>query len=887
VLVVLKIQLNIIKMKRESSSGTLSHTLKARINPFLNENGKLIAQFIFTLFFFAIGIWFLRHERAEIADVRNALVQSRWQWVLIGIGLTLIYILLQGQMYVYSFASTHKRISLLDSIILFIKRNLISVFLPAGGVSSLAFFTDRIEKKGIKKSQIHFASTIYAFTGILTVVIVAVPVFIYSIFHVTVGYGEFYALGTLVLLVIALVMLYRSIISKGVFYRLFVKLIPASEVFLNDIQDSTIDRRKILLTVLISIIIEFTGIAHLYVAMVALNFNPSLYAAMLGYIISVIFLVVSPFLRGLGAIEVSMTYVLVRLGFGNVEAISITLLYRFFEFWMPLIAGFLTFLSNLNKLLIRVLPALFLMLLGLVNIISVLTPSISDRLILLKEYLPMEVIHASNYLVMTVGLFLMVTAAFMLKGLRMAWIFALILSILSFVGHITKAIDYEEAIVALFLVVVLIITYKEYNIKSNPRLRFVGLQTSLLLTFAILVYGSVGFYLLDEKHFNTDFSLLQSLRFTFENYFLIGSSVLVPADPFARHFLHSINISGFFSISFLIYTLVRPYVIRKDVSDEEYSLAKELIITFGNSSLDYFKTYSDKMIFFAESQKAFMAYRISGNFAFILENPVAENEQELINCISQGEAYFYQNGLKSIYYRVPEETLPVHHKFRKKHLFLGQEGVIDLLSFTLEGGNRKYIRNAINKVSGLGYKAKVHTPPVKDGILQKIKSVSDEWLHVTGRKEIIFSQGMFIWDELKQQTILTVESPEEKIIAFLNIIPDYVKGEMTYDLIRKTKDAPNGVMDFILVELFNYSKSRNFTSVNLGFAPMSGMDDPKSFPESSMKFAYERIKSFAHLKGLREYKDKFGPVWHNQYLVYQHDYDLLQVPVVLARIIKP
>ncbi len=865
----------------------MSRTLKVRIEPFLHENRKLIAQFIFTLFFFAIGIWFLRHERAELSDVKNALVHARWQWVLSGIGLTLVYILLQGQMYVFSFASAHKRVSLLDSSILFIKRNLISVFLPAGGISSLVFFTGPIEKKGIKKSQIHFVSTIYAFTGILSVVIIAIPVFIYSIFEGTVGSGEFFALGTLVLLIIALVLLYRSIITKGTFYRLCLKLFPATEVFLNDVRDSTISRKKILLTLLISVIIEFAGMAHLYVAMVALGFNPSLYAVMLGYIVSVIFLIVSPFLRGLGAIEVSMTYVLVRLGFGNVEAISITLLYRFFEFWMPLMAGILTFLSRINKLLMRILPALFLMFLGILNIVSVLTPAIPDRLILIKEFLPMQVIHASNYLVMAAGLFLMVTAAFMLKGLRTAWIFAVFLGVLSFIGHITKAIDYEEAIFALLVVVVLIVTYKDYYIKSNPKFRNIGLKTSLLFTLAILVYGTIGFYYLDKEHFNVDFSLLQSLRFTLQNYFLIGSSELIPADLFARHFLNSINISGFISISFLIFTLIRPYVARKNVTDDEHSLAKGLIVAFGNSSLDYFKTYSDKMIQFSENRKAFIAYRISGNFAVVLENPVAENEEELIKCINQMDVYFYQNGLKSIYYRVPEETLSAYNEMLKKHLLIGQEGVVDLTSFSLEGSHRKYIRNAINKVSGMGYKVRVHAPPVKDGIIQKLKLVSDDWLHDTGRSEIIFSQGMFVWDEIKQQTILTVENNEEKIIAFLNMIPDYMKGETTYDLLRKTKDAPNGVVDFILVELFNYSKSQNFTSVNLGFAPMSGLDDPKSFPEKSMKFAYEKIRSFAHFKGLRDYKEKFGPVWHNRYLVYNHDFELLQIPAILTKVIKP
>ena len=68
---------------------------------------------------------------------------------------------------------------------------------------------------------------------------------------------------------------------------------------------------------------------------------------------------------------------------------------------------------------------------------------------------------------------------------------------------------------------------------------------------------------------------------------------------------------------------------------------------------------------------------------------------------------------------------------------------------------------------------------------------------------------------------------------------------------------------------------------------MSGLDDPQNFPERSMKFAYEKIKSFAHYKGLREYKAKFGPLWFNKYLIYEHDYDLLQIPSVLAKVIKP
>ena len=582
-----------------------------------------------------------------------------------------------------------------------------------------------------------------------------------------------------------------------------------------------------------------------------------------------------------------MTYVLLRFGFGNVDAIAITFLYRFFEFWSPLLVGILAFLSKVNKLLMRVFPAFFLLALGIINIISVLTPAISERLDIVKEFLPAQAIHASNYLVLTAGLLLLVTAAFLLKGLRTAWWFAIVLSLVSLVGHLTKAIDFEEATIAFLAIVMLVGTRKEYYIKTNPKMRNVGLQTSILTAAATLIYGIVGFYFLDKKHFNIDFNIWQSIGYTIQNYFLISSDTLIPASHFASKFLLSINISGFFSIGFLIYTLVRTYVPHENISEDERELANNLLKEHGNSALDYFKTSADKLIFFSESKEAFVAYRISGNFAVVLEDPVAETPEAMKECITEFDRYCYESGMKSIYYRIPEESLEIYKQLRKKNLFLGQEGVVDITTFKLEGGAKKPMRNAINKVIDRGFKATIHEAPVKDGILQKIKSVSDEWLNDMERSEIIFSQGMFDWAELKQQTIITVESPEEKIVAFLNVIPDYAKDEATYDLIRKTKDAPNGVMDFILVELFKYLRTQQITYVNLGFAPMSGLNDPHTFPEKSMKFAYEKIRSFSHYKGLREYKEKFDPVWHNKYLIYQHDYELLQVPTVLTNVIKP
>ncbi|HAH26128.1 MAG TPA: lysylphosphatidylglycerol synthetase family protein [Prolixibacteraceae bacterium] len=868
------------------------HPLQTAISPkgkfnLIRENRKLITQFILTILFIALATWGIKHERSEFSQVKTVLLSSQLDYVLLGILVTALYIILQGLMYKLAFASVKNKIPLTATILLWLKRNFISIFIPAGGVTSLAFFTGDIEKRGISKTKIHFASSIYAFAGILSVVSVAIPIFIYALKEGLSGAGELFGLGAMVLVILAIFLSYGSIIRRGRVYRVLIRIFPSIEVLFEDLITHTIDSKSLIFAVLVSIVVDLMGILHLYIAMLALGFQPSLLYAMMGYFTVVVSLFISPFMRGLGAVEVSLSFVLTQMGYTGVEAIAMTFLYRFFEFWLPLFTGAFSFLLKINKLLMRVIPALLIFTLGIINIISVITPAIHERVLRLHNFIPMEAITVSNFFVLFAGVFLLLTAVFMLKGLRNAWWIALFLSIISGIGHLTKAIDYEEATAALLVILMLWFSRKEYHIKSNPRLNTIGILTALLSIAAVLIYGTIGFYFLDKRHFNIDFNIWQSIRYTFQNYFLVGSADLVPSSRFAKNFLLSINVCGFLSISFLFYTIIRPFILKGSADPEELLKANSMLEKFGQSGLDYFKTYVDKMVFIPEGLDSFIGYRIAGNYAVVLENPVAETTEKMKQCIVLFDRFCQDNGLKSIYYRVPEESLPIYKSLGKKSLFMGQEGIVDLNTFSLEGGKNKALRNGLNKVSERGFKCTVHTPLLKDGLMQKLKAVSDEWLESTDRNEIVFSQGMFIWEELKQQTVITLENTEEKVIAFLNIIPDYAPGEGTYDLIRKTNDAPNGVMDFLLVELFKYLKSQNYSSANLGFAPLSGLNDPHTFPEKSMKFAYEKIRSFSPYKGLRNFKEKFFPVWHNKYLIYTNDYDLLQVPAVLTKVIKP
>jgi phosphatidylglycerol lysyltransferase len=842
-------------------------------------------QLLLAFFMLGMAIFFIRQEHIELIQIREELALCRPGYIILGIILTLFYVIVQGQMYVYSFKALNQYIPLSLAIRLFLKRNLISILLPAGGFSSLAFFTKELESRGTKKSQIYLASTLFGFCSILSVVILAIPVLGIAFLYTQFGQAEIFGFIFLMLLTVALILFIYSVGKKGAAYRWLSRLKPSLVTILDDMVDQKIRRSQFWMTLLTSVCIELIGIVHLYISMLALGLSANWPAAIIGYIVMVIILIASPVLRGLGTIEVSLTFILAQFGFPIIAAATITLLFRFFEFWLPLLAGLGSFITRKDNLILRILPAFIILILGIVNIISAITPAIPARLRLMKDLLPEDIITTSNALVLVFGLILVILSIFLLQGSKRALYVGLFLTGFSFIGHLIKAADFEEAILALIAGSSLWYTRSFYKLKPHPKIARISYYVFIYSILAVLAYGVIGFYFIDKKHFGIDFKLTQAIKSVFELFFLIDDKELVPLTHFGYYFQQSIYLAGGIVITFIIFSLLKPYFTKPYNSGEDFSIAKALVLKYGCSALDYFKTYPDKFLFFNREKTAFISFKVTRHFAIALEDPVAPDEITKKEVLENFELFCKENGFISAYYRVSEKSLPFYQSFGFKSIPVGEEAILDLTTFTLNGGKMKTTRSAINRLTDEGFKLKVYNSPVKEGLLQKLEKVSDSWLKDLNEKETAFTQGVFDSNILKEQTIITIEDSEEKVYAFLNLIPDYTPGEATYDLIRRVNECPNGILDMLLAKTFLYLKEQGYRSVNMGLAPLSGIEGI-NMTQKTIKYAYENLKAFAQFKGLRKYKDKFLPVWEKKFLIYSHNYHLLQVPSALARVSK-
>lgn len=849
-----------------------------------SEYRLLLLRFFIAALCVGSAFWFFRHERGEFAQLRPVLAHTDLYLLLPGLLLTALYILAQAMIYRCTIHAAGALVPRVATVRLFLKRNLISLFLPAGGVSSLAFFTQEVEEKGATRTQVGFASGMYAFLGMSSLLLLAIPVLLAA------G-TQFFphdaraAVAASGLLLLALLAAGRSLLRKGAVFRAASRLAPGIGVYVDELLTGKFRTASLWKGLAWSMVVECTGIVQLYIAARAVGTPLPWGMAIIGYVAGTLPMALSPLMRGLGAVEVSLTLVLGLAGIPPGQALAVVLLYRLFEFWAPLLAGVAVFLLPAGKLLMRLLPALFLALLGVVNIASALTPGLHERMRWLRHWLPHEVISASHTFTLAAGLFCFITAAFLLKGMRRAWSVAIALCLLSMATNLAKGVDVEEAAIALAVLLMLLRTRAQYVERGSRRMGRIGVSVALIGVAAVLAYGIIGFYFLDPHQFGTDFSLRASIIHTMGYYLFYGIGSLQPLTHFGAHFLASISISGALSLGFLTYCLVQPYVPDRSAEEEDQLRAAALVERYGNSAMDHFKAGADKDLHFGPDSTSFLAYRCAAGFAVALEDAVGPDDAHRNACIADFMAFCRRNGMRPLLYRVPQDRLVDLRGLGLKALPIGQEGRVDLHAFSLEGGARKSLRNGIRKTEELGWKVVVYRPPVQQGVLQKLKQVSKEWLQER-KTELAFSQGAFDPDELRGQTVIALENAEGRVAAFFNMIPDHAPGECTYDLARKANDAPNGAMDALMVGLFQEAKAQGARYAGLGFAPFSGMGAPATATQRTMKFAYERIRGFAHFRGLREYKDKFNPEWSDRFLVYQHDFDLIQAPIALRRVME-
>ncbi len=508
------------------------------------------------------------------------------------------------------------------------------------------------------------------------------------------------------------------------------------------------------------------------------------------------------------------------------------------------------FLGRMSEELTPRLLAVFTFIGGLVLLFSGATPAAAGRLALLDRVLPLGVIETSHFVGSLVGAALLLLSQGLARRLDAAYYMTAIATWIGIAASLLKGADFEEAA---FLSVFLIVLRRAKPAFDRKAAIF---ETRFSAGWIAAVVAALAASLWLGRFAFQHVEYSQDLWWQFE----------LNGEP-SRALRGAVG-AATVVLLFAIARLIRqaPHEASTPSGADLEALASP--IAAQTSTYPFLVYLRDKAVLFNDDRSGFVMYGVQGRTWVALGDPVGPPDRfaDLVRRFLERADDF---GGTPVFYEVRKDFLHHYADFGLAFVKLGEEARVDLQQFTLEGGQASRWRQAMRRLEKEGGSFRLLPAGESRAVMDRLQIVSNNWLEEKKSAEKGFSLGFFDPEYLARFPIGVIERGGE-VQAFANLWPGPGRHELSIDLMRYHRDAPDGVMEALIVHLLKWGKEQGYRWFALGMAPMSGFEQSPAAPLWSRlgTFLYEHGESFYNFQGLRAYKEKFHPVWEPHYLAY-------------------
>jgi phosphatidylglycerol lysyltransferase len=583
---------------------------------------------------------------------------------------------------------------------------------------------------------------------------------------------------------------------------------------------------------------------------------------------------------GLGVFE-TVFILLIPTELSVTQAAGPLLLFRFIYYVAPLMMA--TFLLGIQEVLQKwetirkfhqaysgwitvVIPAAFSIttfISGVILIFSGSLPATKWRIAWLVNFLPLPVMELSHFLGSIIGVMLLLLARGIMKKIDSAYVLTSGLLAAGIIFSLFRGFDYEEAIILSVMLAAFLPCHGYFHRKGSllaDRFSPGWIAAVFLVLLCSLWLGFFSF-----KHVNYS----KDLWWTFT---LHGD-----APRFMRAMAGAIGLAFILMIwRFLSPSSPKRPVTYTEEHDRVLPVVRASDATYSNLAL-----LGDKSFLFNQKGDAFIMYTREGRSWVAMGDPVGPRD-EWPELIWRFRDMCDRNNGWTVFYEVRSENLYLYLDIGLSVLKLGEEGKVALKDFSLEGGLKKDLRYAINRLEKENYSFQFVSREEIPSLLEEFKEVSDAWLKNKNTREKKFSLGFFNEEYLKYFPAGVIKK-EGKIQAFTNVFLGADKKELAVDLMRYQPGAPNGIMDYLFGKLMLWGREQGYEYFNLGMAPLSGFYSHEFAPlwNKIGALIFRHGEHFYNLQGLRQYKEKFDPVWEPKFMASPGG---LFIPRILANV---
>ncbi|AXI78650.1 phosphatidylglycerol lysyltransferase domain-containing protein [Peterkaempfera bronchialis] len=444
---------------------------------------------------------------------------------------------------------------------------------------------------------------------------------------------------------------------------------------------------------------------------------------------------------------------------------------------------------------------------------------------------------------------------------------------------------FSLGLTALF-VLALLVGRREFRAKgdrSNP-----GLALAVLFG-GLVVSGVVGTLLVTATNTAAGASLGDRVAYT-----LLRVITLVPsADE-----LHTvvtprwvdavINVMAALAFVLVLYACFRAPRGRELLTDEDEKRLRELLDRHGErDSLGYFALRRDKAVVWSPSGKAAVAYRVVGGVTLASGDPIGDPEA-WPGAIEQWLREARDHAWVPAVMGASEEAGTVYARHGLDALELGDEAIVERCDFTLEGRAMRGVRQAHNRIRRTGCTVRIRRhEAIPEGEMAALLERADRWRD--SETERGFSMALGRLGDPADGRCVMVECHDGagELRALLSFVPWGPHG-LSLDLMRRDREADNGLMEFMVIELLQRADEVGVERVSLNFAMFRAVFERGArLGAGPVLRLWRSVLGFFsrwwQIESLYRANAKYRPIWEPRYLLFEKSSEIPRIGLASAR----
>src|SRR6266545_594067 len=355
---------------------------------------------------------------------------------------------------------------------------------------------------------------------------------------------------------------------------------------------------------------------------------------------------------------------------------------------------------------------------GVLNLVSALLPAERQRLDLLDRLVPGAVSRGATVVTAAAGVGLLLLAGGLRRRRRTAWLAAVVLLGGSAVLHLLKGLDFEEAMVLAFVAGLLAGQGGRFSARAGPSERRATAAAALAVIAVTGGYGALGLFV-NGRDVAEDLGADRVLREAARMALGLGSSLTL-TGRFGRFFPTSVAAVFWLGVLEVAARALGPTLVRWQ-ADPGLGAA----VAAADDSLAYFALRDDRAT--VRAAHTLVSYRPVGTVALAAGDPLGPC-QEWPRAVQAFLAEAATQGRVAAVLGCGEQAARVWAAAGLTTLYLGDEALLDLERFSLEGRAVRIARQSWNRARRAGFTAMAcRSGDLDPGTVAALRELSRRW----------------------------------------------------------------------------------------------------------------------------------------------------------------